>query len=259
MCGIAGFNWEDKELLLSMNNVLSHRGPDQSGTYEDRNVSLGHRRLSIIDLSEKGRQPMGNEDGTSWIVFNGEIYNFKEIKAKLASHRFSSASDTEVIIHAYEEHGTNCVQMLNGDFAFAIYDSRKKLLFLARDRLGIKPLYYYANGEKFVFASELKAVLEDREIEREINHQALWDYLSLRFVPGENTIIKGVKKLLPGHYAVYDLNAHSLKVSKYWDISPAISKMSEKEAAKRFAELFKDSVEKRLISDVPLGYTSAEG
>ena len=158
MCGICGFNWENKDLVRDMAHVISHRGPDQEGYFVDNNISLGHKRLSIIDLSIKGKQPMFNEDGTICVVFNGEIYNFKGIQKDLEEkgHKFFSNSDTEVIIHAYEEYGTSCLNLFNGMFAFAIWDSNKKELFIARDRIGIKPLYYYHKDGKFVFGSEIK-------------------------------------------------------------------------------------------------------
>ena len=177
MCGICGFNWNDSELISRMNNVIVHRGPDQEGTYCCDDVSFGHRRLSIIDLSEHGRQPMFNEDGSICLIFNGEIYNFQQLRDELTSkgHSFSSESDSEVIIHAYEEYGVEALHKLQGMFAFAIYDKKQKSIFLARDRVGIKPLYYYHKDGKLVFASEIKAILEDKNIAREINHQALYD------------------------------------------------------------------------------------
>jgi asparagine synthase (glutamine-hydrolysing) len=160
MCGIAGFNFEDRELLKKMMDSLSHRGPDQRGGIIYNNFSLGHLRLSIIDLSENGRQPMSNEEGNLWVVYNGEIYNFKEIKEDLEKkgHRFKSNTDSEVIVHAYEEYGPDCVNLFNGMFAFAIWDGKK--LFLARDPVGIKPLYYYFDDKNFIFASEIKTILK---------------------------------------------------------------------------------------------------
>src|SRR3990172_7479365 len=161
MCGINGFNWMNRALIEKGDDPLKHRGPDGEGIYLDDQVSLGHRRLAIIDLSEKGKQPMSNEDGSIWITFNGEIYNFKELRKELeVKHKFRSNTDTEVIIHAYEEWGFECVKKFNGMWAFAIYDSNNKTLFLSRDRFGRKPLYYYWDGEKFAFGSELKALIE---------------------------------------------------------------------------------------------------
>src|SRR3989338_10452812 len=165
MCGICGFNWEDRQLVKDMACQIKHRGPDQEGYYTDSNVSLGHKRLSIIDLSEKGKQPMSNEDGSVWLVYNGEIYNFAEIKEKLEKkgHKFKSHTDSEVIVHAYEEYGVKCVEQFNGMFAFAIWDSKNKKIFLSRDRLGIKPLYYYFDKKdnKFIFGSEIKAIVKN--------------------------------------------------------------------------------------------------
>jgi len=186
MCGICGFNWEDNSLLKKILKEIEHRGIDDYGKFIDKNISLGHRRLSIIDLSKSGKQPMSNEDGTILITFNGEIYNFKELRKELEkkNHRFKSNSDTEVIIHLYEEEGFNCLKKLNGMFAFCIYDSRKKILFLARDRVGIKPLYYYANNaeKKFMFCSEIKGILQNSEIKREVNLNSVNYFLSLSTV-----------------------------------------------------------------------------
>jgi len=163
MCGICGFTWEDKETVSHMSQSMRHRGPDQSGLYCDRGISLGHQRLSIIDLTENGRQPMSNEDGTIWVVFNGEIYNHRDIRQWLESkgHKFKSNADTEVIVHGYEELGVKCLEKLTGMFAFAVWDKKKKSLFLARDRLGEKPLYYSMQDGRFIFASEIKAILQN--------------------------------------------------------------------------------------------------
>lgn len=259
MCGICGFaGFEDKKLLRNMCKSISHRGPDQHGTYSDKKVSLGHRRLSIIDLSERGRQPMCNENEDVWITFNGEVYNFQSVRNELEEkgHRFRSDTDTEVIIHAYEEYGDECLNLFNGDFAFSIYDSRKgkNLLFLARDRIGIKPLYYYfskENGE-FLFASEIKAILE-HNIARKVNKKVLNKYISLRFNPGEETMFDGICKVLPGHFMKYDIKNNSLEKNEWWDVSIQQRRLSEKDAVKEFVSLFKKSVERRLISDVPLG------
>ena len=192
MCGICGFNWEDKKLLRQMTSALEHRGPDTFGLYTDKKVSIGHRRLSIIDLSDKGNEPMCNEDGTIWLTFNGEIYNFKELRSALIKngHRFNSDTDAEVIIHAYEEYGNDCVKKFNGQFAFAIWNSKQKVLFLARDRLGIKPLYYYWDDTKFIFASELKAILQDPAVARNVDRHSLNHYLTYGFTPTKQTILK---------------------------------------------------------------------
>ena len=253
MCGICGFNWEDKTLLREMTNILRHRGPDSGGLYTDNNLSLGHRRLSIIDLSPAGRQPMPNEDGSIFIICNGEIYNFPELRIELESkgHKFSSNTDTEVIIHGYEEWGEEIVQKLNGMFAFCIYDQNKKQLFLARDRLGIKPLYYYQNNNQFIFASEIKAILLAK-VPREVNLKAAKQYLQLRYIPGEETLFKGIKKLLPGHSLT--LKDNDMEINPFWDIPiPKIKKIKLAEAKNRLKELLADSVQRRLIADVPVG------
>lgn len=262
MCGICGFNSENAGLLKKMMSAIRHRGPDQSGKFFDKGVSLGHVRLSIIDLSEKGRQPIFNEDKSACIVFNGEIYNFHSIKKDLIEkgHKFSSGTDTEAIIHAYEAYGFDCVNKFNGDFAFAIYDSSKKIIFLARDRLGIKPLYYYfrkeKKGAKFVFASEIKAILEDDEIKRSVNACALNDYILLRYVPGKETMFENIFRLLSGHYLVFHTDSGKMEEKKYWDIEPHAKDMicgSEDFFSRQVASLFESAVKRRLMSDVPLG------
>ncbi|MEK6900782.1 MAG: asparagine synthase (glutamine-hydrolyzing), partial [Nanoarchaeota archaeon] len=254
MCGIVGFSgFEDTKLLQEMTSLLSHRGPDQSGSYTDEFVSLGHRRLSIIDLSEDGKQPMSNEDDTIWIVFNGEIYNYKELRVKLEErkHTFKSKTDTEVIIHAYEEYGEKCVELFNGDFAFAIYDVNKKSLFMARDRLGIKPLYYTVVDGHFYFASEIKAILSSPEVKRKVNVQALNFYLTFFANPLAETMFQGIYKLLPGHTLRWEQG--KVTIEKYWDLEMKPQKMSLSTAQEELQRLLRDSVEKRLMSDVPLG------
>ena len=256
MCGIAGFNFEDKALLQRMCSRIEHRGPDQHGCFVDSGVSLGHQRLSIIDLSEKGSQPMTNEDGSVVIVFNGEVYNYQEIRKKLEKkHRFRSNTDTEVKIHAYEEYGTRCIELFIGMFAFCIYDAKKKIFFIARDRLGIKPVYYRFVDGSFSFASELKALLE-LPVERVVSKNALNTFLALRYLPGEETMVEGFKKLLPAHYLILDLVKKSMKMVRYWDIilsNSLIEKKSEKFFEAELKRLLLDSVRRRLISDVPLG------
>ncbi|MBW3016860.1 asparagine synthase (glutamine-hydrolyzing) [Candidatus Woesearchaeota archaeon] len=255
MCGIAGFNWDDKKLVMKMAAVQKHRGPDDSGFYNDKNVSLGHSRLSIIDLSEKGKQPMSNEDGSLLVVYNGEIYNFQEIRNDLEKkgHKFSSKTDTEVIVHAYEEYGASCLDYFNGMFAFCIYDMNKKQLFLARDRIGIKPLYYYFNKGKFIFASEIKAIVECSDVERKVNIDAFNNFISLRYNPIKETIFEGVERLFAGHYMVFDLQKKTIEVDKYWDITINPIHKSKSFFVSHIRSLLSDSVEKRLISDVPLG------
>jgi asparagine synthase (glutamine-hydrolysing) len=253
MCGIAGFNWEDKALIGAMADAIVHRGPDQYGFFCDSDVSIANRRLSIIDLSERGRQPISNEEGTVHIVYNGELYNYLDLKPKLAKHRFKSDTDTEVILHAYEEFGFDCLKMFNGDFAFAIYDSKKKILFLARDHTGVKPLYYYAEGGKFIFSSELKSIILEPSVKRVVNRMALSYLMAFRFVPWQDSIIEGIKKLAPGSYMVYDLAAKKLEVRPYWDAAISEENQNEEFFATRIRSLLVDSVKRRLMSDVPLG------
>ncbi|MDX9894574.1 MAG: asparagine synthase (glutamine-hydrolyzing) [Desulfofustis sp.] len=255
MCGICGFNWNDEQLVRRMADTLVHRGPDQEGVYCTDQVSLAHRRLSIIDLSENGRQPMFNEDGTISVVFNGEIYNFLELRKELAGqgHVFASRSDTEVILHAYEEWGTDFIHRLRGMFAFALHDQRRHRLLLARDRIGIKPLYYYHAGTKFIFASEIKAILEDPTVERRINYQALYDYLGFEFVPAPETMFADIYKVPAGHLLI--LEKDQLRVESYWDLSfkNQDCPKSFDEAVEKMREHLDFAVQSHLISDVPLG------
>jgi len=252
MCGIVGFNGNNQNLLTHMMDSIHHRGPDESGSFSDDVVSLGHRRLKIIDL-ESGRQPVHNEDESIWVIFNGEIYNHRTLRQDLEKrgHRFYTNTDTEVIVHAYEEDGITCVRKFNGMFAFAIYDRNKKCIHLARDRIGIKPLYYYSDGKKFLFASEIKALLEDPTLPREVNTDAFHDYLKFRFVPGEQTLIAGIRKLLPGHILTW--KSDGLSSSQYWDICEHLGDGSEKEHVEKLRQLLGDAVLSRLESDVPLG------
>jgi len=260
MCGICGFNWEDKTIIRRMTRAMAHRGPDGSGHYTDNGVSLGHRRLSIIDLTERGKQPMCNEEGALWITYNGEVYNHLEIRAGLESrgHRFKSSTDTEVIIHAFEEYGPKCLEMLNGMFAFALWNSEKNELFLARDRMGIKPLYYYhkkSTGE-FIFASEIKAILE-HDVERRVNPEALHDFLSFRCVSTEETMFKGIKRVLPAHSIT--VKGRNLKKNRYWralekdEDARADETKDDAHFIKEVRALLEQSVKMRLMSDVPIG------
>ncbi|MCI0440622.1 MAG: asparagine synthase (glutamine-hydrolyzing) [Chloroflexi bacterium] len=253
MCGIAGFSWKDDGAIARMTATIAHRGPDDYAIYTDGQVSLGFQRLSIIDLSERGRQPMSNEDGTIWVVFNGEIYNFQEIRPGLEArgHVFRSRTDTEVIVHAYEEYGPKCVERFNGMFAFAIWDSSRRELFIARDRLGIKPLYYYFKDGRLAFASEIKAILENPEVEREINYQSLYYYIGYEFVPAPDTIFRHIYKLPPGHYMTFRDGV--LKVTKYWDLRFESEPHPQEYYEEQIREMLTESVRKRLISDVPLG------
>ena len=254
MCGICGINWEEKDIIRKMTDVIKHRGPDDSGYYTDSNVSLGHRRLSIIDLSKKGRQPMSNEDGTIWITYNGEIYNYKELRPELEKrgHRFKSDTDTEVIIHAYEEYGIGCLDKFRGMFAFCIYDSEKRKMFLARDNVGKKPLYYHFDGDNLIFSSEIKAMLKCG-IKKSVNRNALLSYLAFQYTIGTQTIFDGVKKLPGGHYLVFDLKSKGMSIHQYWDISEGILNKNDNYFISRLKELLDESAELRLRSDVPVG------
>ena len=250
MCGIVGFNWQDEKLLREMMAAVEHRGPDESGCYFNEHVSLGHQRLKVIDLLT-GKQPIHNEDGSIQIVFGGEIYNYLELKESLLQrgHRFYTNTDTEVIVHAYEEYDTGCVKHLNGMFAFAIWDRSQKRLFLARDRLGIKPLYYYLKGNRFIFASELKAILEYDGVRRNINLSALNEFFTYRYVPSDRTLIEKIYKLLPGHI----LTLGKIQTSKYWDLVENITNEPEEYYVEKLRELLRKSVKQQLMSDVPLG------
>ena len=260
MCGICGkISLTSKNVthreLKAMANTLIHRGPDGEGYYinKKRDAGLGHRRLSIIDLST-GSQPMANEDKTIWIVFNGEIYNFEELKEDLLKkgHLFKSRSDTEVIIHAYEEYQEECVKFLNGMFAFAIWDEGSQELFLARDRLGEKPLFYAETESSFIFASEVKAILANNEVERKVNLEALNIYLATGYILAPFSIIEGINKL-PAATTLTFANGKT-KIKEYWDFDPTKKEnLSEQVWINKFKELFNDCVKKRLIADVPLG------
>ncbi len=253
MCGIVGFNWEDRIFLKKACESLKHRGPDQLGYYNEKNISLGHTRLSIIDLSERGKQPMTNEDDALYIIFNGEIYNFQDLRLELEKkgHKFKSNTDTEVILHAYEEWNQDCVQKFNGMFAFSIYNKKNKTVFIARDRLGVKPLFYYYKNSKFIFASEIKAILQDPTVGREINPEALDYFLTLAYIPSPYTVFKNIFQLLPGHFLIYKNN--QLTIKKYWDLQFNQQESSERSLLKEMGIIMEDAVKKRMISDVPLG------
>ena len=253
MCGIAGFSGKgDQEILKKMTRSLAHRGPDDEGFYISQNIGLGHRRLSIIDL-KSGHQPISNEDGMIWIVFNGEIYNFQERKKDLEQkgHKFRTSSDTETIIHLYEQEGENCVKKLRGMFAFAIWDARKNELFLARDRMGKKPLYYGIFNNTLIFGSELKALLKHPSVKREIDLLSLQKFLAYEYVPTPNTMFKNIWKLPAGHFAIWKNN--NLKISPYWELNLREEKISEMDALGKLDHLLDEAVKMRLVSDVPLG------
>jgi len=259
MCGICGFIRDsevescDLETIKKMNQAIYHRGPDDEGYFVENNVALGVRRLSIIDLF-RGHQPVYNENGMILIIFNGEIYNFKELRIDLEKrgHRFSTNTDTEVIVHLYEDFGFDCLKRLNGMFAFAIYDKTEDLLFVARDRLGIKPLHYYFNGKVFVFGSELKSLLQFPGLPREIDLKSLNKYLTFEYVPAPNTIYKNIYKLQPGHYLIFKNGR--LLIKRYWNLSYKDKPIKSKdECIEKLKWYIDDSVRKRMISDVPLG------
>lgn len=259
MCGLNGFNFKNKDLIEKMNERIKHRGPDDQGLYLDDNISLGHRRLSIIDLSEKGRQPLFNEDKSLCIIFNGEIYNFQELRQGLEKkgHKFYSRTDSEVILHLYEEHKEGCLEFLNGIFAFAIWDIRKKELFLARDRTGIKPLYYYWDNKNFIFSSEIKAILE-HNIKKTVDLEALNHYFRLLYVPTPLTIFKNIYKLPQAHYLKFSAQGGpasdwKVEIKKYWDIKDFTNLKSKKEIIEKIQDLIKKSVKGQLISDRPVG------
>jgi len=263
MCGIFGLFATDgswlvpRELLDTMADTLFHRGPDGSGVFTDGPLGLGMRRLSIIDL-ETGDQPLCNEDGTIWVVFNGEIYNYRELREELLAkgHLFKTASDTEVLVHLYEEHGEECAEPLRGMFSFAIWDSSKRSLFLARDRLGIKPLYYAQTPRGFVFGSELKALLRSPWVQRGVDRNALTAYLQYGYVPDPLSILQGVAKLPPAHTLLVQAG-RAASPRPYWNPTaffrtPAAD-LSEEDAAALLWESLNDAVRCHLVSDVPLG------
>lgn len=259
MCGIAGLVYLDRDnpvdsrLVKRMCERLVHRGPDDEGLWVDHHVGLGMRRLSIIDLAT-GQQPMTNEDRSVWLVFNGQIYNYPELRAELLGrgHRFATRSDTETIVHAYEEWGEDCVTHLRGMFAFALWDGPRERLLLARDRLGIKPLYYAADGRQLCFASELKALLEVPEVPRQLDPEALDDYLTFEYVGGAKTIFTGIRKLPPGHVLV--LEGGRVRIRQYWDVPGAVEEgRDEGWYCRSIQETLAEAVRIHLLSEVPLG------
>ena len=275
MCGICGkisYNGPpvEKDLITKMCRSISCRGPDDEGVYigyrtkgqgKKVHAGLGHKRLAVIDLSHAGHQPMSNEDGTIWLTYNGEIYNFKGLRADLEKkgHVFRSNSDTEVILHFYEEEGVQSLQRYNGMFAFGLWDEKLSRLWLCRDRLGIKPVVYYWDGRHFVFASEIKALLQDPNVPKELDQDALMLYLSFSYVPAPYTIFKGIKKLEPGHFLV--LENEKLTIMRYWDIPNAVdaevSSLPFSEQERFYKESLyqgiSEAVADRMIADVPLG------
>lgn len=267
MCGFVGIinaskssKFLDEKNLNEMRDSISHRGPDDADSFIDAHVGLGFRRLAILDLSEKGRQPMHYKDLV--IVFNGEIFNYLEIKDELLKkgHQFTSLTDTEVILHSYEEWGKNCVKKFNGMFAFAIYDRNNKTVLIFRDRLGVKPLYYTeTNKGVLVFASEIKAICKYNHYKPSINKSSVYDFFRYTYVPGEQTLFENVNEILPGYFLEYKIEESEIEIKKYWDLPDYISSDSFETALDKIDYLLSDSVKLRLISDVPVGIQLSGG
>ncbi|HJQ69880.1 MAG TPA: asparagine synthase (glutamine-hydrolyzing) [Blastocatellia bacterium] len=269
MCGICGI-YEygvskpgvSASLVTRMRDTMAHRGPDDAGVYvtQDRRTGLGNRRLAIVDLSPAGHNPMANEDDTVWITFNGEIYNHEKLRPGLIAkgHTYRSRTDTETIIHLYEERGLDFVHELDGDFAIALWDQPRRLLLLARDPIGVKPLYYSVKNGRLIFASEIKAILEHPDVERDIDEAALYHYLTFLTTPAPDTLFAGVRKLPAGCLLTCDARGE-IKITRYWDAivttngSPERAKMDERETAEEVLRLLTESIEKRMMSDVPFG------
>ena len=259
MCGIAGiYNFKgepvSKSQIKKMTDIMRHRGQDDEGDYFDNNLGMGHRRLAIIDLSKAGHQPMTNEKGDIWISYDGKIYNFLDLRKKLKKrgHHFKSKTDAEVVLHSYEEWAIDCIKKFNGMFTFALWDRSKRKLFLARDRYGIKPLYYYFDGKKFVFASEIKAILENKEISRGVCPEALKEYFTFQNIYSDKTLFEGIKLLPPASILEIDRN-NKIKINQYWDFEFKPKEISYKECIESLREIFEKAVKSQLISDVPLG------
>ena len=263
MCGIAGIVGEDHlradeyERAVAMRDVLTHRGPDGAGLYADTFAALAHRRLSIVDLAG-GHQPLANEDETIWVTYNGEIYNHADVRPQLeaAGHRYRTRSDTETIVHAYEEWGDECVHRFRGMFAFGIWDATRRRLLLVRDRLGVKPLYWARAGDRLLFASEIKAILASGLVEARANETLLPELLATRYTSGTETLFMGIHKLLPGHRLVFEHGG--VTITKYWDVpvdgpDPALAALGERALVDQFRSLLQESVRLRLMADVPLG------
>jgi asparagine synthase (glutamine-hydrolysing) len=266
MCGLAGWvasGAVDRTVLRRMTDVLAHRGPDAEGFYvsPDGRVGLGHRRLSIIDLAT-GDQPLANEDGTIWVAFNGEIYNFRELRADLErrGHRFRTHSDTEVIVHAWEQYGEECVRRFNGMFALALHDRRRQRVFLARDRFGEKPLHWAVVDGEFLFGSEIKALLAHPSISKSLDLRAFTRYLAYEYVPSPSSIFRDIRKLPPAHRLTYDVYSGAIEVSRYWDLEfrPSLARSLD-DAADELGHRLREAVRQRLVSEVPLGVLLSGG
>ena len=263
MCGIAGIvageqlEQQDSVRAVAMRDVITHRGPDDAGLFVDGQAALAHRRLSIVDLAA-GHQPLANETEQVWIVFNGEVYNHAALRPELeaAGHRYRTRSDTETLLHGYEQWGDACVERFRGMFAFAIWDAPRRRLLLARDRLGVKPLYWARAGHRLLFASEIKAILASGLVRAEANDAALPELLGTRYLSGSETLFKGIHRLPPGHTLVFEDGAVTIR--QYWDIpvgvrNPEVERLSDRDAVARFRELLEEAVRIRLMADVPLG------
>lgn len=260
MCGIVAIanykpdQWVNEKMLADMCQIIRHRGPDDQGLLIDKNIGLGMRRLSIIDLST-GHQPMSNEDESIWIVYNGECYNFLEWREylKQKGHQFKTNSDTETIIHLYEEFGYDCLKKINGMFSFCLWDKNRQELFIARDRLGVKPLYYTRTSARLILSSEIKAILLDPQVSREVDLESFSNYLTFRFAPHPKTMFKGIFKLPAGHFMIY--KDENIKIHQYWEVEfkEPMKQKKPQQYIDEFLALLKDAVRLRLISDVPLG------
>lgn len=264
MCGINGIvskKKNKKQLIHEMNERIIHRGPNAEGMYVDEFVALGQRRLSIIDLSDNGNQPIYNEDKSILVVFNGEIYNYQSLREELEKkeHRFTTNTDTEVLIHGYEEWGYELVSRLRGMFAFCIYDTKNKKLFIVRDHFGVKPLYYYHNDKVFLFSSEIKSFLVHPDFKKSLNKEMLGAYLTFSFTPGNRTFFEGVYKLEPGHYMMYDLKENTYQVDRYFKLDFANTEKSYETMVDEISTVMKDSVKHHLISDVEVGSFLSSG
>ena len=266
MCGIAGVVQfrgiaVKQPIIDRMTDVLEHRGPDGRGTWLNKNVGIGHRRLSVIDTSIDGKQPFVDDKNSVVLTYNGELYNFKELRKKLQSlgHVFRSRTDTEVILHSYLEWGRDCLQKFRGMFAFAIWDQHKKELWLARDRIGIKPLFYSVNQEAFLFGSEIKSILAYNQESKALNVEGMAYYLGLNYVPGEHTLFSGVQQLLPGFQMVVTQNGET-SISKYWDMEyEETDDKGEQYYVDQLDHLLEQTVKQHLISDVPNGLMLSGG
>lgn len=260
MCGIVGQiklnNKIDKALFIQMRDTLTHRGPNDAGVYynEEKQIALGHRRLSFLDLSSKGKQPLGSKNKHVWITFNGEIYNYLELKEELATHySFTTKTDTEVVLAAYEKWGIKCLEKLEGMFSIAILDNKKDKLFLVRDRFGIKPLYYYKGAKNFVFASELKAILRANYFEPELDFSSFCDYFVYRYIPSPKTIYKNIYKVEPAHYLSINVKNLSINKKEYWKLESKEKNINKQVLSNEINLILNDSIKKQNRADVPIG------